>query len=470
MIYSCVTLLQNQISCHLYNPARLSTMAQAYICHTSEKIAKMSGNEYHHGMKSRYQMLQGQESTDMKSQYQMPLGQESPLSVKSEYRMPQGQEAQPKLPMTQDTLDYLWQSLGEVPESGEYAHLSTEDIINFDIEDPLVPGVEDTSSDSIKGQSYASSSASSSPYPTKQDRHSSTSLVQTVPSSTAYAGDYGFQIFFENQPKETKSTNWTYSAALKKLFVRMATTCPVRFRTARQPPPSTIIRATPIYVKPEHVQEVVKRCPNHATTKEFNEGHPAPSHLVRCDHQLASYVEDSFSMRQSVFIPHEQPQAGAQWVTNLFQFMCFSSCVGGLNRRAVMLVFTLEHNNKILGRQSVEVRICACPGRDRRQEERAANPQAYKPNPTSLKRPYSADILGGLEAKKRKAGDDDVFTLTVHGRDNYEMLCRLRDSLELASLIPPHQVALYKNSNNNAQKPSSSTQKHGLVNRGYLAK
>jgi hypothetical protein len=25
-------------------------------------------------------------------------------------------------------------------------------------------------------------------------------------------------------------------------------------------------------MKPEHVQEVVKRCPNHATTKEHNEG------------------------------------------------------------------------------------------------------------------------------------------------------------------------------------------------------
>jgi len=27
----------------------------------------------------------------------------------------------------------------------------------------------------------------------------------------------------------------------------------------------------PIYMKPEHVQEVVKRCPNHATNKEHNE-------------------------------------------------------------------------------------------------------------------------------------------------------------------------------------------------------
>ena len=62
-----------------------------------------------------------------------------------------------------------------------------------------------------------------------------------------------------------------FSEPLCKLFVRMATTCPVRFRTAKRPPPGSVIRALPIYVKPEHVQEVVKRCPNHATNREHNE-------------------------------------------------------------------------------------------------------------------------------------------------------------------------------------------------------
>jgi len=63
--------------------------------------------------------------------------------------------------------------------------------------------------------------------------------------------------------------------------------------------------------------------------------------------------------------------AGAEWVTNLFQFMCFSSCVGGLGRRPVQVVFTLERDGQVLGRQSVELRICACPGRDRRSDEEA---------------------------------------------------------------------------------------------------
>jgi len=36
--------------------------------------------------------------------------------------------------------------------------------------------------------------------------------------------------------------------------------------------------------------------------------HPAPNHLVRCEHKLARYVEDPYTIRQSVIIPHEQPQ------------------------------------------------------------------------------------------------------------------------------------------------------------------
>lgn len=70
--------------------------------------------------------------------------------------------------------------------------------------------------------------------------------------------------------------------------------------------------------------------------------HPAPTHLCRCEHKLAKYVEDGYTSRQSVIIPHETPQAGSEWVTNLFQFMCLGSCVGGPNRRPIQIVLSLE--------------------------------------------------------------------------------------------------------------------------------
>ena len=105
----------------------------------------------------------------------------------------------------------------------------------------------------------------------------------------------------------------------------MAASCPIKFKTAQIPPQGCVIRTNPVFVKPKHVQEVVQRCPNHVTTKELSESHPAPSHLVRCDNSMARYTEDPQTSRKSVVIPHEKPQAGSDWVTNLYQFMCFFS-------------------------------------------------------------------------------------------------------------------------------------------------
>ncbi|XP_029643409.1 tumor protein 63 isoform X3 [Octopus sinensis] len=284
---------------------------------------------------------------------------------------------------------------------------------------------------------------SSTPYP----HESLQSPKPTVPSNTNYPGDYHFEISFAQPSKETKSTTWTYSDKLDKLYVRMATTCPVRFKTLQTPPSGCQIRAMPIYMKPEHVQEVVKRCPNHATAKEHNENHPAPLHIVRCEHKLAKYEEDLYNGRQSVLIPHEMPQAGSEWVINLYQFMCLGSCVGGPNRRPIQLVFTLEKDNQVLGRRAVEVRICACPGRDRKADEKAACSPAKPPSPQkngfAQRSLLITNDITKVAPKKRKI-DDEVFTLKVRGRDNYEVLSKIRDAMELAARIPEPERLLYK--------------------------
>ena len=44
-----------------------------------------------------------------------------------------------------------------------------------------------------------------------------------------------------------------------------------------------------------------------------------------------------------------------------------------------LLFITVSHfafSNQVLGRRAVEVRICACPGRDRKADEKAALPPA----------------------------------------------------------------------------------------------
>ena len=58
-------------------------------------------------------------------------------------------------------------------------------------------------------------------------------------------------------------------------------------------------------------------------------------------------------------------------------------------------------------------------------------------------------MVSGVEiamatTKKRKMDDNEVFTLEVRGRENFEILTRLRDSLELTAMIPQQQIDVYK--------------------------
>ncbi|KAH7939450.1 hypothetical protein HPB52_012705 [Rhipicephalus sanguineus] len=55
------------------------------------------------------------------------------------------------------------------------------------------------------------------------------------------------------------------------------------------------------------------------------------------------------------------------------RFMCLSSCSTGIDRRGVKLVWTLENNGSIIGRQVIDLKLCASPVRDRKKEEKISS-------------------------------------------------------------------------------------------------
>ena len=95
------------------------------------------------------------------------------------------------------------------------------------------------------------------------------------------------------------------------------------------------------------------------------------------------------SGRLSVRFPMQQPHKGPDRTQELLKFMCLGSDVGGINRRPLKVIFSLETAQAaVLGRKVFYVRICSCHKRDKASEEERMQNLKLKANHTTLPRTH----------------------------------------------------------------------------------
>ncbi|XP_065176366.1 cellular tumor antigen p53-like [Sycon ciliatum] len=317
-----------------------------------------------------------------------------------------------------------------------------------------------------------SAASAASPHPQSMPVTPGQSVPAPYPANVNSAGDYGFTLEFSEEMRRepvNKSSN-TYSPTLQKLFANQDSPCPFTFRTTSPVPFGMELRATPVFTLPHDMSKVVRRCPAHM--QEFQVGGAeAREHLILVDPPChCSYRTDDG--RLSVVTPYVPTSMDPEHpsMTVVYRFACHSSCKGGMNRRPISIIFTLENQGLVYGRATLKVRLCACPGRDRIKEQGgnreapSADEEAPTPEPPKKKRrgrsstsassSTSANNVAEAAAVVQSApatttsqklmqsvlleeeeDDDQIYTIAVKGMNSYRLVKQFADAVELLNEV-----------------------------------
>jgi len=251
--------------------------------------------------------------------------------------------------------------------------------------------------------------------------------MEQLPDTTIFPGPCNFQLYLgPHTDSATKSADYTFSTSLKKLYVQRGAHCPFKFKTSSPPPPNSYVKIIPVFKGTHVLSEPVRRCSNHA---EGDDEAIPRYHFMRANNRQTNY-ETSETGRLFLTIPYTGPQVGAEFQVELLSFMCFNSCGhSSHSKRRIDVIFMLECNGQVLGRQVIEVRVCACPGRDRTNEEFSTPKSGNK----GYKRGgyYGGASKGaGKRRKLSSVGGDQEYTITTNNPVFHQILSQVLESLE----------------------------------------
>ncbi|KAL3202313.1 hypothetical protein MRX96_012096 [Rhipicephalus microplus] len=229
-------------------------------------------------------------------------------------------------------------------------------------------------------------------------------------------GDIAMQLFNNNPPAGDHGSKYIEP-------------CPIKFVTDRAPPEGSFVCAVAVFRESESRRENVLRCPAHRTPEDALDAGARVDQWFHCDHpQAQNCCDDANGGRYCVRLP-----LGTEPFS--LTFGCRNSCPGGLRRRATEMVFLLQSPEGLdLARSVVQVKVCACPGRDRRHdeqqgEERERAEQAARAALPSTSMHRDTD---GSSSDSGGEGRGGALLLRVKGREMYKFLYKLHKSLEIS--------------------------------------
>ena len=163
-----------------------------------------------------------------------------------------------------------------------------------------------------------------------------------------------------------------FSSGLNKLFANKDSKCPVQFKTAipAQFEGQYWIRVYVSFTEREDQCDPVASCPNDA--------HRGP--LMQCDLMGAEHqpIKIRGVVHNSILLPLNAKD-GFLCATANFTFICYCTHPS-IGRKPIQLHFTVEdvrYVGSVVAEKIIDLKISACPGRDRKDEE---NKKGISPN------------------------------------------------------------------------------------------
>ncbi|CAH8481837.1 unnamed protein product [Heterobilharzia americana] len=245
-----------------------------------------------------------------------------------------------------------------------------------------------------------------------------------IPVLDSFPGYYGFDLYRPlcgdtYEASETKpSTAFFYfkdEQGWTNLYAKKTPTWwTLSYWCQRQPPEGSFIRLTPVYGASDKQQEVIQRC--------FEDFMAIPTSgmarysIVMVGNSLAEYFFDPTTERLCVTLPYETPKEGCEYSQFNGKFMCFNSCLyngGQGNKKPLFLIITLERlltgsdpskgHCEVLGRQCIKFRSCACPKRDKENNERRTGDSLLISTPSLGKRRKEPNDRGDRQGKRLRS-------------------------------------------------------------------